>query len=140
VVAYLDSSVALRHILKGEDSIRPALECESIFSSELFEIECRRVLHRCRMEGALDDDSLVLATERLGTLLDGMTLLLFSPLVKKRAMETFPVVVKTLDAIHLASALALVESLPSERVVIYSHDRAMNQCAKALGLESPLES
>jgi predicted nucleic acid-binding protein len=140
LVAYLDSSVALRHILKGEDKIRLALECGKVFSSELFEIECRRVIHRCRMEGELDDERLVLALERLGSLLDGINMISLSTAIKKRAMESFPVVVKTLDALHLASAIKLGEALHGEIVVMYSHDKAMNQCAKALGLGLPEES
>jgi predicted nucleic acid-binding protein len=132
--------VALRHILKGEGKIRLALECDKVFSSELFEIECRRVIHRCRMEGGLDDEGLILALERLEKLLDGMNLISLSTAVKKRAMEAFPVVVKTLDALHLASAIKLGEALHGEKVVVFSHDKAINQCAKALGLQLPVEA
>ena len=46
MVAYLDSSVILRHILLGEEPIRHALAFPRVVSSELTEIECRRVLHR----------------------------------------------------------------------------------------------
>ena len=49
MVAYLDSSVVLRYILLGEATIRHALAFPRVVSSELIEIECRRVLHRYRL-------------------------------------------------------------------------------------------
>jgi len=139
VVAYLDSSVALRHILKGENGISLAFEGKKVYSSELLEIESRRVIHRCRMEGELNDEKLIIALDRLKKLLAGINLISLSVSVKKRAMESFPVIIKTLDALHMASALKLGDALTGESVIIYSHDKAMNQCAKALGFETGLE-
>ncbi len=138
MVAYLDSSVALRHILKGETDIRLAFEGKKVYSSELFEIECKRVIHRCRLAGDLDDEKLIVAMKRLHDLLAGMNLLSLTASVKKRAAEAFPVTIKTLDALHLATALKLEERFSGEQVIIYSHNRAMNLCAKALGFEAGL--
>lgn len=58
--------------------------------------------------------------------------------MKRRAMESFPVVVKTLDALHLATALAFHGTEGMEIVSVFSHDRSMNLCARALGLSVPL--
>ncbi len=139
MVAYLDSSVALRHILNGESGISLAFDGKKVYSSELFEIECRRVIHRCRMEGELNDEKLIIALDRLKKLLAAINLMSLSASVKKRAMESFPLIIKTLDALHLASALKLGESIPGDSVIIYSHDKAMNQCAKVLGFATGLE-
>jgi hypothetical protein len=65
MIAYLDSSVALRRILNGELAIRHAFALGTVVSSELLEIECRRVIHRCRLGGELTDDAVVAAMERL---------------------------------------------------------------------------
>ena len=138
MVGYLDTSVVLRHILQGEASIRHALQCGRVISSELLEIESRRVIHRLRMEGGLDDGGFVLAVERLDKLLSGVSLLALSPRVKKRAMGAFPVSVKTLDALHLASALVYAETMPAETLLVFSHDTALNRCARALGFAAPL--
>jgi hypothetical protein len=138
MVAYLDSSVALRYILRGESAIEHALSCEITLSSELLEIECKRVLQRCRMQGELDDGTYVIAVGRLEKLLKGISLMTLSQPVKKRAMEAFPVVIKTLDAFHLATALALAEKRADETILIFSHDAAMNRCAAALGFAAPL--
>ena len=53
-------------------------------------------------------------------------------------MDAFPVSVKTLDALHLSSALALEVASPDKAVLVFTHDAAVNRCAKALGLKAPL--
>ncbi len=138
MIAYLDSSVVLRYILKGEVAIQHALECETIVSSELLEIECKRVLQRCRMQGELDDKTYVTAAGRLDKVLAGVGLVALSDSVKKRAMEAFPVVIKTLDALHLATALAFAEIKADETILVFSHDEGMNRCAAVLGFAVPL--
>ena len=96
VVAYLDSSVLLRHILLGEEPIRHAMEFPRVVSSELIEIECRRVLHRYLLAGELTDQTLPVARERLDEVLAGIDLLELSQ-IKQRAMDPFPVNVRTLE-------------------------------------------
>ena len=54
MLAYLDSSLVLQHILNGDLGIRHAMALENVASSELLEIECRRVLQRYRLQGDLD--------------------------------------------------------------------------------------
>ena len=76
MLAYLDSSVVLRHVLLGEEPIRHALAFPRVVSSELIEIECRRVLHRCRLADELDDETLAAAHQRLDAVLAGIDLLL----------------------------------------------------------------
>lgn len=138
MVSYLDSSVALRHILLGEAVIRHALAADKVVSSELLEIECHRTIFRCRMQGDLDDMGLVKAVNRLEKLLTGLSLMILSPEIKKRAMEAFPISIKTLDALHLASALRLKDSFTDEEVLVFSHDGTFNRCARALGFKVPL--
>jgi predicted nucleic acid-binding protein len=137
VVAYLDSSVILRHILLGEIAIQHALDCDRVVASELVEIECRRVLHRYRMDGNLNDDGFLAGADRLRSVIDGITLLALTRSVKQRAMGAFPVSVKTLDALHLASALAYADSFADQTVLMFTHDVAMNRCAAALGFAAP---
>lgn len=115
MVAYLDSSLVLRYILKGEVAIQHALMCETVVSSEL------------------DDRTCVAAIGRFDKMLAGISLVSLSSAVKKRAMEAFPVVINTLDALHLATALAFAEKRPDEKVLVFSHDEGMNRCAAVLG-------
>lgn len=142
MVAYLDSSVLLRHILLGENAIAHAFATGRVVASELLEIECRRVLHRYRMTGELDDDTLLEAQDRLSAVLQSVTVLGLTDRVKARAAESFPVVVKTLDALHLATALVYAESYlnhqENETLLVFTHDETMNRCAHGLGFATPL--
>lgn len=136
MVAYLDSSVLLRHILLGEEPIRHALAFPRVVSSELIEIECRRVLHRYRLAGELTDESMASARERLDAVLSGLDLLEMTKPIKQRAMDPFPVTVRTLDAMHIATALMVADE--TDGLTLFSHDRGMNLCARSLGLTAAL--
>lgn len=143
MTAYLDSSVVLRYVLAGEITIRHVLEYPRVISSELMEIECRRVIHRVRLHNELNDDGVVEANQRLASLLRGIDLVEISREVKARAAESFPVVVRTLDAIHLATALLWARDVDTatgveESVDVFSLDAAFNISARAIGLEAPL--
>ena len=137
MVAYLDSSVLLRHILLGDEGMRQVLECGAVVSSELLEIECKRVFHRYRLQGDLDDSGFLEAQGRLEFVLSGVYLLLLSSDVKKRASEAFPVQIRTLDALHISSALAFKSARPKEALLFFSYDNQLNRCAKALELGAP---
>lgn len=132
MVAYLDSSVVLRHILLGEEPIRRALKFPRVVSSELIEIECRRVLHRYRLAGDFDDETFAEARERLDDVLGGLDLLEMTRLIKLRAMDPFPVSIRTQDALHISTAVAVAES--TDGLSLFSHDRSMNICARSIGI------
>ena len=136
MVAYLDSSVVLRHILLGEEPIRHALEFPQVVSSELLEIECRRVLHRYRLAGELTDESMAAVRGRLDAVLGGVDLLEMTKPIKQRAMDPFPVSVRTLDALHVSTALMVADT--TDGLSLFSHDRGMNLWARSLGLTAAL--
>jgi len=144
MVAYIDSSVLLRYLLLGEITLQHAQDFPGVVSSELLEIECRRVLFRCHAERELDDEGLIEAVRRLDEVLGSMDLLALNSAVKRRAMEAFPIHIKTLDALHLASALYLANNQEtaagssSESITVFSHDRSFNLCARALGFQAAL--
>jgi len=66
MVAYLDSSVLLRYILLGDDGIKQVFDNDLVISSELLNIECRRVIHRYRLQGNLDDKGMNRCARALG--------------------------------------------------------------------------
>ena len=137
MVAYLDSSVLLRHILLGDSGIKHVFAVRQVISSELLKIECRRVLHRYRLQNMLNDDSFIESVNRLEQVLKAVSIIRLSPAVKKRSTEAFPVTIKTLDALHISSALAFQEASQSESLLIFSYDNGMNRCAKSLGFTVP---
>ncbi len=137
MVGYLDSSVLLRYILLGDPGIHHVLTCERVISSELLEIECKRVFHRYRLQGDLDDPGFLEAAQRLESVLSGVSLLSLSPRIKKRSAEAFPVQITTLDALHLSSALVFMEAGVSETLLLFSYDNRLNRCARAVGIDAP---
>lgn len=86
---------------------------------DLPHVECRSVLLRCRTEAHLNDESFIEATKRLDDVFKSIDLLELDDAVKKRAMETFPVNVKRLDALHLASALRLLAEEPADGITVF---------------------
>ena len=131
---YLDSSVVLRYLLAGDVEILQAPR-EAVFaSSELMEIECKRVLQRERLEGHVDDARYAQAIGALDELLPMLSSIDIGSAVKRRAMESFTTVIGTLDAIHLATALLWQEE-GKEPVSMWTHDRQLRICAAALGME-----
>ena len=96
---YLDTSVALAQLL-AEDRVPPAkLWTESLVSSRLIQYEVWTRLH-ARKLGASHGDS-------AHALLGRLALVELVAPVLARALEPFPVPVRTLDALHLASLLFL---------------------------------
>ena len=49
-------------------------------------------------------------------------------------------VIKTLDALHLSSALAYQERLHDDSILIFSYDRRFNRGAIALGSTAPFST
>jgi predicted nucleic acid-binding protein len=130
---YLDSSVALRYLLSGDESIRRVGPGQEVASSELLEIECKRVLQRERLEQHIDDAryaEAIAAFEELGSML---AIIEIGGEIKRRAAGSFPTVIGTLDAIHLATALLWQEE-GGEKVFLWSLDRQLALCAGAMGI------
>lgn len=122
---YLDTSVALGHIL-AEDRCPPAsLWEESIVSSRLLEYETWTRIHS---RGLTKSHS-----EAVRQLFKGITFVEMAPAVLERALEPFPVPVRTLDALHLASALFL--RAQGEVVSLASYDERLIAAARQLGFD-----
>lgn len=121
---YLDTSVALAHLLAEDQAPPAALWDESLVSSRLLEYEMWTRLH-ARGLGASHG-------EAARALLQRLALLELAPPVLARALEPFPVPMRTLDALHLAS----VEFLRSQRVTVSlaSYDRRQLDAAERLGV------
>lgn len=122
---YLDTSVALAHLL-AEDRRPPAeLWSAELVSSRLLEYELWTGLH-ARQLAASHGDLARLLTARLAWLE-------LRPPVLDRALGPFPVPVRTLDALHLASIAFLRERGKPVRLATY--DARMADAATAMGIE-----
>ena len=123
---YVDSSVALAHLL-GETRVPPAsLWEESLVSSRLLEYEMWTRVNALGLTRTHGDD--------VRSLLATVALLELTPLVLARAVEPFPVPVpvRTLDALHLASMLFLKDR--GEPITLTTYDERLARAARALGV------
>lgn len=122
---YLDSSVLIAHLL-AEDRRPPASLWDSpLASSRLLEVEAWTALHA---RGKAD------LGERLWLLLARLSLLEMEEPVLERATQPFPMSVRALDAIHLATAEYL-RGL-GEDVSIATYDARMAAAARTMNFET----
>jgi predicted nucleic acid-binding protein len=123
-VIYVDTSVALAHLL-AEDRRPPAeLWSEELVTSRLLEYELWTRIN-ARGLAATHGDAARLMLARLAFLE------LERP-VLDRALAPFPVPVRTLDALHLASLVFLRERGQDVRLATY--DARMSEAAEAMGI------
>jgi predicted nucleic acid-binding protein len=138
VIAFVDTSVVLRFVLEGDISLHQAFAATATACSELLWIESMRVAQRLRLDGALSDQDLAEAVSRISTCYASFRVYLLDDEIKQAAAGPFPTVVGTLDALHLACARRCARHYPGETLLVYSYDRQMNLCARALGFSTPL--
>lgn len=135
--AYVDSSIILRIFLREPTSQPlpiPGPYSRSV-TSEVTDLECRRVLDRIRIEENLPDEEVAMRYDELGKIFDAFEVIALSKNVLARARDSFPTVLRTLDAIHLSSAL-LFRSLEDQRCCFLTLDRQQRIAAQALGFET----
>lgn len=119
---YLDSSVALAHLL-AEDRVPPErLWDEDLISSRLFEYEIWTRIHARKLTRS--------HAEEVRSLLSRIALIELSPPVLARALEPFPKPVRTLDALHVASMDFLRKQ--GQTVRLASYDGRLVNTARAL--------
>jgi predicted nucleic acid-binding protein len=134
LTVYLDASVVLRILLRQPRRLAAWGRWEAAYSSELLGIEARRVIDRLRVQAALDDHELADVHHDLTRIERAIGAIPLTRPVLHRAALPMPTAVKTLDAIHLASALLIRERRTSS-LVFATHDPQQLRAARALGFE-----
>jgi len=132
VIVYLDTSVALRILLRRPDKMKEWGDWEEAYASELLGLEARRTIDRLRLESVLDDEGVAEIQEDLSRLERSLGRILLTRPVLERASRPMATMVKTLDAIHLASALLFQERC-AQPLVFATHDQQQATGARALG-------
>src|SRR5207248_1700108 len=121
---YVDTSVVFAQLLSEDDRPSPALWESTLVASRLVEYETWT---------KVNGDGLARSHgEAVRSLLGRISFLELSPIVLERALEPFPVRLRTLDALHIASLLFL----RSRRVAVElaTYDGRMIAAAKRLGV------
>jgi hypothetical protein len=121
-VIYLDSSVALAFLLVEDRPLPESIWQETLVASRLLEYE---VWNRIHARGLRQSHG-----EEARTLIGRVALVELAPPVLARALEPFPIPVRTLDGLHLAS----IEFLRArrQRVELASYDERLLAAARAL--------
>ena len=105
MIVYLDTSVVLRVLFGQAKPLQMWGRWERAYSSAMMGVEARRAIDRLRLESVLDDDGVVQAHEALKIMERRLGTLRVTQAALQRAALPMATAVKTLDAIHLASAL-----------------------------------
>ena len=133
MIAYLDSSVLLRVVLRQRDVLPDWQRVERGVASALVEVECLRTLDRLRLAAGLTDREISRRREAVFRVLDAVEIVELTRPVLSRASQPMPTALGTLDAIHLATALLWRESR-GEELVFATHDAALGLAARASGV------
>jgi hypothetical protein len=121
---YLDTSVALAHLLAEDRQPPESLWSETLVSSRLLEYELWTRVHARKLARSHG--------EALRLLLGRMALVELARPVLTRALEPFPAPVRTLDALHLASMDFL--RAQGQAVSLASYDDRLSAVARRLGV------
>jgi predicted nucleic acid-binding protein len=134
VIVYLDTSTVLRVVLRQPVRLRGWGDWEEAYVSEILGLEARRAIDRLRLDSALDDEGVAQAHQELSLLERSLGRIPLTRPVLERASRPMATAVKTLDAIHLATALLLQERT-GMALVFATHDHQQATGARALGFE-----
>ena len=121
---YLDSSVVLARLF-DEDRVPPArLWQQPLTSSRLLEYEIKVRLHARRVAQPVHDaaDQLLGPVSTLGLTVE----------ILGRAIQPFPLQVRTLDALHLATMVYLIGQ--DQPIELATYDRRLADAAVELGI------
>jgi len=134
VIAYCDSSVLVRFILEQADALAELTACDQLVTSVVTQVECLRAIENARLRGELSDDELAGLRRAAYARLSGIERVEVSPSILGQAERSFGVVLKTLDAIHVATAIVWRERRAPD-LVFATHDRQQARAATALGFD-----
>jgi predicted nucleic acid-binding protein len=131
MTAYVDTSVILRILFREPNPVEVWSKWDRAFSSNLWRVEALRTVDRLRLSGDLSDEQVADLIRDIRVVHETLAIHPLTERILRRASETFPTVVGTLDAIHLATALAIREVEPVD--LLLTHDVQLGTAARSLG-------
>ena len=135
MTVYVDTSVVLRRLLRQPDAIEGWGTWDAAYTSVLCRIEFARTTDRLRLEGGITDDERGALREQFELFWASVHRIRLEDRVMERAEQSFPTIVGTLDAIHLASALTVQASGLARFDRLLTHDEQLGNAARAVGLK-----
>jgi predicted nucleic acid-binding protein len=133
---YLETSALLRWLLGESESarVRGTLnDASAVVTSSLTYVETERALRRAQSEGSLAEADAQRLRGLLARARTGWFAMALTQSVLERAGRVFPVEpVRTLDALHLATALEFTQAHADLRVLTF--DKRIADNAESLGI------
>jgi uncharacterized protein len=133
MIAYVDSSVLLRLVLRQPGALKEWSSVEEGVTSALTQVECLRTLDRLRVVERIPDDALASRREAIFGVLATLSVVDIAGVILDRAAQPLPTALGTLDAIHLATAQLWRERTAVE-LTMATHDAALATAARSLGM------
>ena len=134
MIAYLDASVVLRLVLGEAEPLREWSAVQRGVASALTEVECLRTLDRLAHADRIPAHEVATRRVAIYQLLEAVEVVGIAPQVLRRASQSFPTPLGTLDAIHLATAMSWRDARGLE-LAIATHDKALALAARATGFQ-----
>jgi predicted nucleic acid-binding protein len=121
----------------GEAARRALAEAELVIASDLTLIECDRVLIRAQTQDEISEAEVSDRHALLNAAAGHWQVLRIDTEVVERARRSFPLEpIRTLDALHLASALVARGSVPG--LVLLTLDERIRNVGRRLGFQIPI--
>lgn len=121
---YLDTSVALAHMLAEDRAPPPSLWQQPLVASRLLEYEIWTRLHARGLGRSHGEEA--------RALIGRVALVELAPPILARVLDPFPMAVRTLDALHLASIEFL--RMRGQTVELATYDERLLMVARAMGI------
>ena len=131
MTVYVDTSVILRILFREPNPVEVWGKWDRAFSSNLWRVEALRTVDRLRLSGDLSDQNVADLVREIRLVHETLAIYPLTETILQRASESFPTVVGTLDAIHLATALAIRQVEPLD--ILLTHDGQLATAARSVG-------
>lgn len=133
MTVYVDTSVVLRILLHEPNPVGIWGQWNKAYSSALWRVEAMRTVDRLRLTHEISDNEVAQLVRDVQLAHETFAIHPVTNQIFQRASETFPTVVGTLDAIHLATALSIREIENID--FLLTHDSRLATAARSLGFE-----
>ena len=129
---YMDTSVALRILFREPKPLQSWGSWDEAYASRIWLTEAFRALDRARLAAAINDSEVVRLRRDIELIHNTLHIVPVSESVLSRASDAFPTVIGTLDAIHLATAFHVRDTVGLDALL--THDRQLATASVASGL------
>jgi predicted nucleic acid-binding protein len=127
---YLETSCLLAWLFgepQADDVIKKLNHADIILTSRLTILECERALLRAEFEKKIKETDQKKLSGKLQAEMASWTIMEMTPDICKRAGGKFPVEpIRSLDAVHLATALEFLQIYPDLKVLSFDHRVVQN--------------